>query len=77
MLRILQDIINRIAPIKDIQLKENTKPLFDSSIIELITKRNKLKNFLHTKLHADFSRNKEIYLQKEIKEGKQIMLMES
>ena len=37
--KILQDIINDIAPIKDIRIKGNTKPWLDSNIIGLIRKK--------------------------------------
>ena len=53
--KILQGTINDIAPLKDISLKGNTKPWFDSNVIGLIRKREKLKKkFLHKKLHVDY-----------------------
>ena len=58
--KILQDTINDIAPMKDIRVKGNTKPWFDSNMIGLIRKREKLfKTFLHTKLHVDYEYFKE------------------
>ena len=41
--KILQNTINDIAPIKDIRIKGNTKPWFDSNMIGLVRKRDKLK----------------------------------
>ena len=41
--KILQDTIDDIAPIKYINIKGNTKPWFDSNMIELIIKTDKLK----------------------------------
>ena len=40
--KILKDTINDMAPIKDICVKGNTKPWFDSNMIGLIRKREKL-----------------------------------
>ena len=55
----LQDIVNEIAPMKDIWVKGNSKPWFDSDIMEAIRVRDKLKErFLRTKLHADHERFK-------------------
>ena len=43
--KILQDTINDIAPTKDIRIKENTKPWFDSKMIGSIRKKGQtLKN---------------------------------
>ena len=42
---------------KDIWVKENSKPWFDSDIMEAIRVRAKLKKrFLRTKLHVDYER---------------------
>ena len=68
--KILQNTINDIAPIKDIRIKGNTKPWFDSNMIGLVRKRDKLKKkFWHTKLHVDYENFKEQrnIVQKEIK----------
>ena len=55
----LQEIVNEIAPMKDIRLKTNSKPWFDSDILEAIRVRDKLKKlFLRTKLHVDHERFK-------------------
>ena len=56
----LQDIVNEIAPMKDIRVKGNSKPWFDSNIMEAIRIRDKLKErLLGTKLHVDHERFKE------------------
>ena len=56
----LQDIFNEITPMKDIQVKGTSKPWFDSSIMEAIRVRDKLKErFLRKKLHFDHERFKE------------------
>ena len=71
--KILQDTINHIAPIKDILIKGNTKPWFNSNMIGLIRKRGKLsKQFLNTKLHGDYKYFKEQgnIVQREIKQKK-------
>ena len=47
--KILQDTIDDIAPIKDINIKGNTKPWFDSNMIELIIKTDKLKKSFYTR----------------------------
>ena len=53
----LQDIVNEIAPMKDIQVKGNLKPWFDSHIMEAIKVRDKFKEiFLRTKVHVDHER---------------------
>ena len=45
---------------KDIQVKGNSKPWYDSNIMEAIWVRDKLKErFLRTKLHVDHERFKE------------------
>ena len=50
----LQEAVNEIAPMKDIRVKGNSKPWFDSDIMEAIRARDKLKKrFLRTKLHVD------------------------
>ena len=60
MMTALQDIVNEIAPMKDIRVKGNSKPWFDSDIMEAIRVRDKLKErFLRTKLHVDHERFKE------------------
>ena len=46
--KILQDTINDIAPAKDIRIKGNTKPWFDSNMIGLIRKRDKLQKMIFT-----------------------------
>ena len=57
---VLQDIVNEIAPLKDIRVKGNTKPWFESDIIEAIRLRDKLKErFLRTRLHVDHEHFKE------------------
>ena len=56
----LQEIVNEIAPMKDIRVKGNSKPWFDSDIMEAIRVRDKLKKrFLIIKLHVDHERFKE------------------
>ena len=56
----LQEIVDEIAPMKDIRVKGNSKPWFDSDIMEAIRVRDKLKEkFLRTKLHVDHERFKE------------------
>ena len=47
--KILQDTINDIAPIKDIHIKGNTKPWFDSNMIGITRKRYKPKEEVFTK----------------------------
>ena len=60
MMTALQDIVNEIAPMEDIRVKGNSKPWFDSDIMEAIRVRDKLKErFLRTKLHVDHERFKE------------------
>ena len=60
MMTTLQDIVNEIAPMKDIRVKGNSKPWFDNDIMEAITVRDKLKErFLRTKLHDDHELFKE------------------
>ena len=57
---VVQNIVNEIAPMKDIRVKGNSKPWFDSDIMEAIRVRDKLKErFLRTKLHVDHERFKE------------------
>ena len=57
----LQDIVNEVAPMKDFQVKGNSKPLFDSDIMEAIKVRDKLKErFLRAKLHVDHEHFKEL-----------------
>ena len=56
----VKDIVNEIAPIKDIWVKGNSKLSFDNDIMEAINVRDKLKErFLGTKLHVDHKRFKE------------------
>ena len=56
----LQNIVNEIAPMKDIRVKENSKPWFDSNIMDVIRLRDKLnERFLRTKLHINHERFKE------------------
>ena len=56
----VQDIVNEIARMKDIRVKENSKPWFDSDVMEAIRVRVKLKErFLRTKLHVDYEGFKE------------------
>ena len=56
----VQDIVNETAPLKDILVKENSKPWFDSNIMETNRVREKLEErFLRTKLHTDHERFKE------------------
>ena len=56
----LKEIVNEIAPMKDIWVKGNSKPWFDSDIMEAIRVREKLrKRFLRAKLHVDHERFKE------------------
>ena len=69
----LQEIVNEIAPMKDIRVKSNSKPWFDSDIKEDIRVRDKLKKrFLKTKLHVDHERFKEQrnFVQQKIKNKK-------
>ena len=69
----LQEIVNKIAPMKDIRVKSNSKPWFDSDIREDIRVRDKLKKrFLKTKLHVDHERFKEQrnFVQQKIKNKK-------
>ena len=69
----LQDIVNEIATMKDIRVKGNSKPWFDSNLMEAIWVRNKLKErFLRTKLHVDHERFKEQHnsVQQKIKNKK-------
>ena len=50
----LQDIVKEITPMKDSQVKGNSKSWFDSSIMEAIRVTGKLKEtFLRAKLHVD------------------------
>ena len=68
--KIPQDTINdNITLIKDIRIKGNTKPWFDSNMIGLIRKRDKLKKkFSHKKLNVDDEYFKEQRnIQREIK----------
>ena len=56
----VQDIVNETAPLKDIPVKENSKPWFDSDIMETNRVREKLEErFLRTKLHTDHELFKE------------------
>ena len=56
----VQEIVNEIAPIKDIWVKGKSKPWFDSNIMEAIRVRDKLtERFLRTKLHVDYEHFKE------------------
>ena len=69
----LQDIVNEIALTKDISVKGNSKPWFDSKIMEAIRVRDKLKErFLRTKLYVDHERFKEQHnsVQQKIKNKK-------
>ena len=60
MMTALQDIVNEIAPMKDIRVKGNSKPWFDSDIMEAIRVRDKLEErLLGTKPHVDHERFKE------------------
>ena len=73
MITAAQGIINEIAPMKDIWVKRNSKPRFNSNIMEAIRVRDKLKErFLRTKLHVDHKHFKEQgnSLQKKIKNTK-------
>ena len=55
----VQDAVYEIAPMKDIRVKRNSKPWFDSDIMEAIRIREKLKErFLRTYLHVDYERFK-------------------
>ena len=57
----LQDIVNKIAQMKNIRLKGNSKPWFDSDIMDAIWVRGKLNEILlRTKLHVDHERFKEL-----------------
>ena len=50
----LQEIVDEIAPMKDIWVKGNSKPWFDSDIIKAIRARDRLKKrFFRIKLHVD------------------------
>ena len=54
MITALQEIVHEIALMNDIQVKGNSKPWFDSDVLEAIKVRDKLKKrFLRTKLHVD------------------------
>ena len=56
----LQDIVNEVALMKDLRVKGNSKPWFDSDILETIRVRDKLKErFFKTKLHVDYERFKD------------------
>ena len=47
-------VVNKIAPFKDLRIKNNTQDWFDDEIAEAIQLREKrLKNFKSTKLHTD------------------------
>ena len=77
--KILQETINDMALIKDIRIKRNTKPWFDSNMIGLIRKRDKhKKKFLHTKLHVDYEDFKEQrnIVKREIKQKKENYVQE-
>ena len=66
-------IPNEIAPVKGIRVKGNSKPWFDSDIMEAIRVRDKLKGrFLRTKLYVDHERFKEQFklVQQKIKNKK-------
>ena len=53
----LQDIVNEIAPMKDIWVNGYSKPWFDRDIMEAICVRDKLKErLLRTRLHVDHER---------------------
>ena len=69
--KILKDTINDIAPKINIHIKGNIKPWFDSNIIGLIRKRDKLKK-IHMKLPVDYEYFKEQrnIVQREIKQKK-------
>ena len=50
----LQDIVNEIAPVKDIRVKGNSKPWFDSNIMKTIRLRSKLnERYLRANLYVD------------------------
>ena len=50
----LQDIVNEIAPVKDIRVKGNSKPWFDSNIMEVIRLSSKLnERYLRANLYVD------------------------
>ena len=50
----LESVINVVAPIKTVRIKNNTRKWFDGEIAEEIYKRDKLhKKFKLTKLHVD------------------------
>ena len=74
--KILQDTKNDIAPVNVIRIKGNTSPWFDSGMIGLIRKRDKL--FKKTKrnwmLITNTSRNNEIQFKGRLNERKQTML---
>ena len=78
--KILQDTINDIAPIKDICIKGNTKPQFDSNMIGLIRKRDlkkkRKKGFYirNCMLITNTLRNNEIQFKGRFNERKQAML---
>ena len=56
----LQDIVNEIAQMKNTWVKGNSKPWFDTDIMEAISVRDKLKErVLRTRLHVDHERFKE------------------
>ena len=56
----LQDIVNEIAPMKDIWVKRDSKAQFDSDIMEAVRVKDKLrKRFLRAKLDVDHERIKE------------------
>ena len=47
-------VINKIAPFKDLRIKNNTQDWFDDKVTEAIKLREKcLKHFKSTKLHID------------------------
>ena len=53
-------VVDKIEPVKDIRIKNNTQDWFDDSAVKAINLREKcLKNFKSTKLHIDQELSKE------------------
>ena len=67
------NVVDKIAPFKDLRVKNNTKDWFDDEVIEAIQlKEKRLKDFKSTKLCADEELYKEAkyHVMKLIKENK-------
>ena len=61
-------VVDKIAPFKDLRIKNNTQDWFDNEVAEAIKLREKhLKNFKSTKLHIDESKYLAMKLIKEKK----------